>query len=144
MNDKVNQRVIKSGEMMQGICIQWFIDEYGFSNDGKVNGFELYAAILRKTFGYRQKFNYISQSYFEMSPNKMKRHRDYLTEIGVLEWHTTKQMTMYRILEPADEIKTFRFSKQNAGLSEEDKLKEREAQIEQSDRELIEMLKRNM
>ena len=105
-----NKRQIKSGEMMQGICIQWFIDTHGFSNDGKVNGFEMYCAILRKTFGYRNRYNYINANYFQMSQNKMKRHRDYLVSIGVLEWKATKQMTYYRILEPATEISTFVFT----------------------------------
>jgi hypothetical protein len=108
---KHKSRVIKSGEMMQGICMQWFIDTYGFSNNGKVNGFELYTAILRKTFGYRQRYNYIKQDFFQMSPNKIKRHRDKLTELGIIEWRTTKGLTYYRILEPKKEIETFIFVK---------------------------------
>jgi hypothetical protein len=107
-NQKIHHK-IKSGTMMQGICMQWFIDTYGFSNNGKVNGFEMYCAILRKTFGYRQRSNYISADYFQMSPNKMKRHRDYLVQLGLIEWKKTKQMTYYKILEPSSEINNFIF-----------------------------------
>jgi len=108
---KQQGRIVKSGEMMQGICIQWFFDTHGLDNNGKTTGLELYVAILRKTFGYRQRFNYIPQSFFKMSPNRLKRNRDRLTELGLIEWKKTKQMTMYKILEPAQEIKNFVFVK---------------------------------
>ena len=101
-----DKHIIKSGTMMQGICIQWFIDTYGLS-DSKT--FQLYSAIVRKTFGYRQKYNYINQEYFEMSPNTLKKHRDKLVSMGLLEWKKTKRMTYYRILEPYKEIEFFQF-----------------------------------
>ena len=126
MNDKVtNERTIKSGEMMQGICIQWFIDEYS-NNKTAMKTVGLYTKILRYTFGYRQRFNYIKQDRFNMLGQQLKSHRDILTDLGLLEWHTTKQMTMYRILEPVTEIKTFRFSKQSLEITGSDLKKEEE------------------
>ena len=103
------QRSIKSGEMMQGICLQWFIDVYGVGSNGVKNGLILYISILRKSFGYRDRYAYIPQNYFGLSPNSLKKYRDKLTELGIIEWKATKQMTMYKILEPADKIKTFQF-----------------------------------
>ena len=105
-------RLIKSGEMMQGICTQWAIDEHG-SNKEIMRSIMLYLKIARKTFGYRNRWGYISQDYFKMHPHKLKRDRDILTKCGLIEWHTTKMMTMYKIVEPRKLIKSFVFIKTN-------------------------------
>ena len=93
---------------MQGICIQWFIDKYG-NNSKIMDTFKMYSKITRKTFGYRQRFGYIPQKYFNLNPKTMQVHRDKLVEIGILEWKKTKQMTYYKILEPYNEISNFIF-----------------------------------
>jgi hypothetical protein len=122
MNAIKKQRTILSGQMMQGICMQWFIDNYS-NNKKAIKAIGLYAKILRYTFGYRNRFNYIHQARFDMFSQQLKTHRDHLTSIGVLEWKSTKQMTYYRILEPASEISTFVFTKKDSGseISKEEK-----------------------
>ena len=110
--EKNKPRIVKSGEMMQGICMQWLLDEHG--SDKKImRAAQVYGKTLRKTFGYRNRWGYIPQDYFAMCPKQLKRYRDVLTEAGLLEWKTTKQMTLYKILEPRDIIKTFVFTKKN-------------------------------
>jgi len=132
---------IKSGHMMQGICMQWFIDNHS-SNKTAMKAIGLYTKILRYTFGYRQSFNYIKQDRFNMLGQQLKSHRDILVQLGVLEWHTTKNMTMYRILEPVDEIDRFHFSKQPIDTPEEKKIKEREEQSIEAERKLVAILKK--
>jgi len=107
------QRLIVDGRYQIGICSQWFHDTYGEGTNFIKNGGVLYDAILRKTFGYRQRFNYIPQNFFGLNSNTLKKYRDRLTNLGIIEWKKTKQMTMYKILEPANEISTFVFVKNN-------------------------------
>ena len=114
MNNKESfkPRIVKSGEMMTGICTQWIIDEHG-SNKTIMRAISLYVKIARKTFGYRNRYGYIQQDYFKMHSQQLKDHRDILVKAKLIEWKATKQMTMYRILEPADRIKEFVFVRTN-------------------------------
>ena len=124
MNNKYKEqpRRIKSGEMMQGICSQWIVDEHG-SNSDLMRAMPLYMKIVRKTFGYRNRWGYMPQHYFKMHTQQLKTHRDILTKYGLLEWHKTKMMTMYKILEPKPLIKSFVFIKTNTEtLKQEDEI----------------------
>ena len=96
---------------MQGICIQWFIDKYGFGN---ITARALYSDILRLSFGYRKKYAYIKQETFCIKSGKtLKKYRDFLTKEGIISWKITKGYTMYQILEPAEYIKNFELKGKN-------------------------------
>ena len=113
MNAKTTQHStqqysIKSGTMMQGELIQWFLDKYS-DDKNAMKAFQTLIYISRKTFGYRQRYNYIKQDYFRIGQDKLKRDRDTLVDLGILEWHRTAKMTYYRIIEPQQLISTFQF-----------------------------------
>lgn len=99
-NEQAIKNKIVDGRFMLGICTQWFCDN-------NYNYLELYVAICRKSFGFRKRYAYIESSEFKINLHTLKKHRDYLVSIGVLEWKKTKGFTMYKILEPIDEIKRF-------------------------------------
>jgi len=100
--DKKQKGKIYDGRMMQGICVQWFIDKYGVNRE-----FELYCSILRLTFGFRKRYAYIPFDKIPFSKNIIKKYRDNLTKKGIIEWKITKGYTMYKIMKPKDEINNF-------------------------------------
>ena len=100
--EKKKKDNIYDGRMMQGICIQWFIDKYGINKE-----FSLYCSILRLTFGFRKRYAYIPFDKIPFSKNIIKKYRDNLTKKGIIEWKITKGYTMYKILEPRDYIANF-------------------------------------
>ena len=100
--EKKQKGKIYDGRMMQGICVQWFIDKYEVNRE-----FELYCSILRLTFGFRKRYAYIPFNKIPFSKNIIKKYRDNLTKKGIIEWKTTKGYTMYKIIEPKDYITNF-------------------------------------
>lgn len=94
---------------MQGICFQWFYDK-------KYSSLEFYMSICRLTFGFKKRYAYLKQENFGMNPKTLKKHRDYLVSIGVLEWEKTSGYTMYKILEPASEIYRFKLNGESKSL----------------------------
>lgn len=96
---------VTNGAFAQGICLQWFLDTYGSNHDAQ----SVYITILRYTFGYRKRYGYIKQSVFKMSPNTLKKQRDWLRSEKIIDWKQTKNLTMYKLLEPIDSINRFNF-----------------------------------
>jgi len=100
---------------MQGICFQWFIDEFGTNKE-----FILYISILRLTFGFRKRYAYISSKNLPFKDlHTLKKYRDILTQKGIIEWKTTSGYTMYKILEPKKEISRFILGKDISSSSKE-------------------------
>ena len=103
--------------LMQGICTQWFFDNY--END---SSFAVFFSILNYTFRYRKRYAYIETNKFNLSPKTLKKYRDKLTKDGVIRCKKTNSYTMYEILEPKDEIANFSFiggSQNESGSTEE-------------------------
>ncbi len=104
-----NQHKVRDGRMMQGICSQWIVDnalDIGCTSD--LIG--MYNIIARNTFGYRKRDGYIEQALFGLHRNTIKKHRDRLTELGLIEWQATRAYTRYKIIEPREEIANFAFA----------------------------------
>lgn len=93
------------GRMMQGICNQWFLDT---NEDLGLEEFAIYSIIARQTFGFRKREGYIEQASFKLNPKTLKKYRDILTEKGIISWQATKKFTLYRLLEPRDDIANFK------------------------------------
>lgn len=102
---------IRDGRMMQGICMQWIIDNYRTIDSESLR---MYALIARLTFGFRKQYAYIKQSEFDMNKTTLKKYRDKLTETGLIEWKITEGYTMYKIIEPKAEIENFDTGKATA------------------------------
>jgi hypothetical protein len=91
--------------MMQGICVQWFQDTYP---DASLEELAIYVKIARHTIGFRKRDGYIEQSTFNLNPKTLKKYRDRLTDLGVIAWQSTKKFTLYKLLEPREELIGFR------------------------------------
>jgi hypothetical protein len=91
--------------MMQGVCVQWFQDTYP---DASLEELAIYVKIARHTIGFRKRDGYIEQSTFNLNPKTLKKYRDMLTDLGVIAWQSTKKFTLYKLLEPREELIGFR------------------------------------
>lgn len=104
-SEQQNSYKINDGRMMQGICIQWFQDTYP---DASLEELAIYVKIARHTIGFRKRDGYIEQSTFNLNPKTLKKYRDRLTELGAIAWQSTKKFTLYKLLEPQDELAGFK------------------------------------
>lgn len=107
MQTQKKTKKIYDGRFMLGTYTQWLLDEKKGLNRTAI---DLALLIARQSFGYRKRYAYIHSDYFSMDKMTLKRYRDVLVQEGLLEWKKTKGYTMYKLLEPKNEIDSFVFS----------------------------------
>ena len=107
--EHIKRAKVIDGRMMQGICIQWFVDTYGYGSTLNV-----YAKILRDTFGLRRRYAFIKSDSIPGSRRGRLADLDFLEENGIISrkqsWNKSNEsygFVRYEVLQPADSIQNF-------------------------------------
>lgn len=101
--ERLTMDSINSPDMACGMAMRWFLHEHPKKYE------HLYNKIVDKTLGYLNKYSYIKQSEFDLTPKHLKIHRDWLVENKIIKWRKTDGFTQYEILEPSDVIEKCNF-----------------------------------
>lgn len=100
-----NSKII-DGRMQLGLVLNWIL----INKDLNQSEYWMYSVIARASLNqYHRRSVNIKQDEFKMNPKTLKKHRDSLVEKGLISWIPTKAYTAYKLEEPIDIIKNFKF-----------------------------------